>query len=97
LPFFFFGIDDEGNGASDVVVIVDADKLSEVIVSSDLVNGSTSGFDVTTSVSSNSRSQLSPETVSLSVRVLFGFSKVIVTGTDSSSCCSIEIFFGVDS
>jgi len=64
-PFLFD--DDETNGVGGcgsvvVVVIVDDDKLSEVIVSSDLVNGSTSGFDETISVSSKSRSQLSPDT-----------------------------------
>jgi hypothetical protein len=56
-------VDDETMG-----VVVEVDKLSEVIVSSERVNGSGLGFDVTTSFSSNSRSQLSP--VSLSVRSL---------------------------
>jgi hypothetical protein len=56
-------VDDDTMG-----VVVEVDKLSEVIVSSERVNGSGLCFDVTTSFSSNSRSQLSP--VSLSVRSL---------------------------
>ena len=58
--FFFSGID---------AVVVDVVKLSDVIVCSDLVNGFSSGFngivDEIRSLSSNSRSQLSPETTAI--------------------------------
>jgi len=67
--FSTFLSDDESNCGT--VVIVDDDKLSEVIVSSDLVNGSTLAFDETRSVSSNSRSQLSPETPETRIRIQF--------------------------